>query len=206
MIANCVTRDNAIFEEWVLYNTGARLAQLGINLREAARTLGNEIGESPLTDGQLTEVERLLGGKVPQPYPPAAPSEGLDVDHAVRALFHDVYNRRDLTAIDRAYAQNVRWNGPTNRTGYGRSEVKAMARNLLSTFPDLGVHVDEIYWMGNDVDGFSAAVRWTAAGTHRGYGLYGSPTGRRVPCGGCPSCISRTAGSSRTGCCSTSST
>ena len=36
---------------------------------------------------------------------------GFDVEHFVRALFHDTYNRRDLSAIDRAYAPNVRWHG-----------------------------------------------------------------------------------------------
>ncbi len=55
-----------------------------------------------------------------------------------------------------------------------------MARSLLSTFPDLGVHVDEVYWMGNDHDGYRMSLRWTGVGTHRGYGLYGAPTGRRV--------------------------
>jgi hypothetical protein len=55
-----------------------------------------------------------------------------------------------------------------------------MARGLLSTFPDLGMNVDEVYWMGNDADGFAVSVRWTATGTHRGYGLYGKPTGRRI--------------------------
>ena len=25
-----------------------------------------------------------------------------------------------------------------------------MARGLIATFPDLGLHVDEVYWMGND--------------------------------------------------------
>jgi predicted ester cyclase len=55
-----------------------------------------------------------------------------------------------------------------------------MARGLMSTFPDLGVHVDDVYWMGNPAEGFSVSVRWSALGTHRGYGLYGTPTGRRV--------------------------
>jgi len=114
-----------------------------------------------------------------KPYPAPA-SRGFDVEHAVRALFHDTYNRRDLSAIDRAYAQNVRWHGPTNREGHGRSAVRAMARSLLATFPDLGLQVDEVYWMGNEREGFRVAVRWTAAGTHRGYALYGEPTGRRV--------------------------
>jgi predicted ester cyclase len=181
VIANCVTRDNAIFEEWVLYNTGARLSQVGIDLVEAARILGNEKGPAPLTEFQATEVERLLGSQVPTPYPANDSGSGsFDVDYEVRALFHNVYNRKNLAAIDKAYAQTVRWNGPTNRTGYGRSEVKGMARMLMSTFPDLGLHVDEVYWMGNDTDGYAVSVRWTAAGSHRGYGLYGKPTGRRI--------------------------
>lgn len=54
------------------------------------------------------------------------------------------------------------------------------SRGLLATFPDLGLRVDEIYWMGNEREGFSVAVRWTALGTHRGYAMYGQPTGRRV--------------------------
>ena len=34
--------------------------------------------------------------------------------------------------------------------------------------------------MGNDAEGYRVSVRWTALGTHRGYALYGEPTGRRV--------------------------
>jgi predicted ester cyclase len=34
--------------------------------------------------------------------------------------------------------------------------------------------------MGNDEYGYVTSVRWSIVGTHRGYGLYGSPTGRRV--------------------------
>ncbi len=181
VIANCVTRDNAIFEEWVLYNTAARLAQVGIDVKAAARMAGNEKIAVPLTDQQSTEVERLIGGRNPEPYPAnSRKSAGLDVDYTVRALFHNVYNRRNLAAIDDIYSANVRWNAASNRSGYGRAEVRGLARSLLATFPDLGLAVDEVYWMGNDTDGFAVSVRWTATGTHRGYGLYGAPTGRRV--------------------------
>jgi predicted ester cyclase len=182
VIANCVTRDNAIFQEWVLYNTAARLSQMGVDVVAAARGFGNEKGSGVhLSDQQSVEVERLLGGRNPEPYPVNdRDGNGFDVDYEVRALFHNVFNRRNLSAVDKAYAANVRWNGPTNRTGYGRAEVKGMARNLLATFPDLGMHVDEVYWMGNEADGFAVSARWTASGTHRGYGLYGRPTGRRV--------------------------
>jgi predicted ester cyclase len=179
VIANCVTQENVIYEEWVLYNTGAKLQQLGYDLVACARTYGNEGGVGAVEARELTEVERLLGGRAPAPYPERS-DDGFDVEHAVRALFHDTFNRRDLSAIDRWYAPAVRWYGPTNRSGYGRSRPRAMARGLLATFPDLGVHVDEVYWMGNEAEGFSVSVRWTGVGTHRGFSLYGAPTGRRV--------------------------
>jgi predicted ester cyclase len=179
VIANCVSEENQIFEEWVLYNTGARLQQLGIDVRAAARRYGNEGLSAPVSDRQMTEVERLEGGRIPARYPAPARS-GFDVEHFVRALFHETYNRRDLSAIDRAYARNVRWHGTSNREGYGRADVRAMARGLMATFPDLGLQVDEVYWMGNEAEGFSVSVRWSALGTHRGWGLYGTPTGRRV--------------------------
>ena len=175
VIANCVSEENQIFEEWVLYNDIARLHQCGIDVRTAARAYANAGHSLPLGRREITEVERLQGGRNPERYP-----AGEGIEHFVRALFHDTYNRRDLSAIDRAYAPNVRWHGGSLREGYGRADVRTMARALMATFPDLGLHVDEVYWMGNEAEGFSVSVRWTAIGTHRGLGLYGAPTGRRV--------------------------
>lgn len=180
VVANCEILENEIVQEWVLYNTAAKLAQTGVDIRAAARAFGNERGPDQLNERQLTEVERLIGGRKPLPYPAAPDGAGFSVEHLVRALFHDTYNRRDFSAIDRAYAKNARFQGTTNRTGYGRADIRAMARGLLATFPDLGLQVDEVYWMGNDREGYRASVRWTATGTHRGHALYGRPTGRRV--------------------------
>ena len=44
----------------------------------------------------------------------------------------------------------------------------------------LGVTVDDIYWMGNPKEGFVVSIRWSAIGTHRGFGAYGEPTGKQV--------------------------
>ncbi len=177
-IANCVIRENEIFEEWVLYNMASKFMQLGIDVAWVAREYGNELNRTGL-DRHHGEVQRLEGGRQPESYPASTQRE-LDVEHFVRALWHNVYNRRDLSAVDKAYTPTVRWKGTSNRLGYGRQDVKGMARALLATFPDLGMQVDEVYWMGNAADGFRVSVRWTAQGSHRGYGLYGAPSGRRV--------------------------
>ncbi|WP_206664178.1 ester cyclase [Thermomonospora catenispora] len=180
VIANCVVKDNQIHEEWVLYNTAAKLQQLGLDVAACAREYGNSRALRPFTAPEITEVQRLEGGRKPSLLPEPDTGGVFDVEAWAHALFHNTYNRRDLSAIDRFYAPNVRWYGATNRQGYGRAQVRAMARGLLSTFPDLGVHVDEVYWMGNPDEGHRVSVRWAGAGTHKGYTLYGAPTGRQV--------------------------
>jgi predicted ester cyclase len=177
-IANCVVRENEIVEEWVLYNMASRFAQLGIDPAWAAREYGNELNRTR-ADRHVGEVQRLEGGRQPEVWPESS-GRGFDVEHFVRALWHNLYNRRDLSAVDRAYEPTVRWKGTSGRLGYGRQDVKGMARALLATFPDLGMQVDEVYWMGNEAEGHRVSVRWTAQGTHRGHALYGEPTNRRV--------------------------
>ncbi len=177
-IANCLSVEGEIIEEHVLYNTCSRLAQVGVDVADAARRVGSVLRATE-ADASVSEVERLIRGRHPEPYPPA-PTDRFDVEHHLRALFHDVFDRRDLSAVDRAYARNVRWHGTSDRTGFGRADVKGWARALLATFPDLGLQVDEVYWTGDEAHGYRASVRWSAAGTHRGWALYGDPTGRRV--------------------------
>ncbi len=177
-IANCVIRENEIYEEWVLYNMCSRFMQLGIDVKWAAREYGNEV-LSVTPDRAIPEVERLSGGRHPEYYPDST-EDRFDVEHFVRKLWHDLYNRRDFSAVDRAYTRTVRWHGTSDRVGYGRGDVRGQALNLLATFPDLGMQVDEVYYMGNDAEGYRVSVRWTALGTHRGYAMYGPPTGRRV--------------------------
>ncbi|GAA1394376.1 ester cyclase [Luteococcus peritonei] len=177
-IANCVVIDNEIVEEWVLYNMASKLRQLGIDVVEAARAHGNALAEGVAPARHVPEVWRLDGGRKPLPFQPD-PSRPW-IDQFVRGLWHDVFNRRDLSAIRRAYSPTVHWNGTSDRVGHGAGDVLAFSRALLATFPDLGVLVEEVYWMGNDEDGYRVSLRWSGAGTHRGHALYGEPSGRRV--------------------------
>ena len=50
----------------------------------------------------------------------------------------------------------------------------------MTTFPDLDLQVDEVYWMGNDTEGYLSSARWSAVGTHKGQGVIGSTTNEVV--------------------------
>ncbi len=178
-IANCRSERNQIDDEHVIYNTGSLVRQLGFDIHAKAREMAGQLPTSSEEPPFAGEVERLLGQGSPAPM---AARTGSDFDPAdfIRRGLHYLWNWRLLDRVDQLYAPTVLLHGPTDRELYGRGDLKAYFLSLLAMFPDLAHHVDDLYWMGNDDDGYLAAVRWSLVGTHRGPGYLGRPTGRRV--------------------------
>ena len=178
-IANCIALENEIFEEWVVYDTASLIHQLGFNLREKAREFGNKMDPDGLQDLRFGEPERLLGQGKP-PHMPPKTADGFDVEDFVRRAYHYIWNWRMLSTVDAHYAPTLRFRGSTGRVYYGRGEYKSFILSIMAMFPDLVHQIDDLYWMGNDRDGYLTSVRWSIVGTHRGAGIYGPPTGRRI--------------------------
>ena len=178
-IANCVALENEIFEEFVLYNNSNMLLQLGFDLRQKAREIGNAAKLDGLLDVGFGDAERLPGQGKP-PHLPPKQNGGFDVEDFIRRAYHYIWNWRNLGMVDQAYASNLRFFGPTNRSYYGRGAYKSFILSLLAMFPDGVLEIDDLYWMGNQQQGFLASLRWHFVGTHRGAGIYGTPTGRQI--------------------------
>jgi predicted ester cyclase len=174
-IANCVVLENEIVEEWVLSDTVALLRQLDLDPLVVAREQGAVDAQNP----RAGETERGRGQTTP-PDPPI-PDRGTEDPRAFEHWLHDqLWNRRNLSVVDAAYDCRVRITAPGGRRLYGRGDVKGRVLELLAMFPDAILQVDEVYWMGNPVDGQLVSTRWSLVGTHRGHGPYGRPTGRRA--------------------------
>ena len=60
-IANCVSLENEIFAEWVVYDTASLIRQLGFDLPQMARALGNELADSGVDDPRFGEGQGLPG-------------------------------------------------------------------------------------------------------------------------------------------------
>ena len=178
-IANCIALANEIFEEWTVYNTSSMLAQLGFDLREKAREFSNQKDADALRDLRFGEPNRLPGQGKPPHFPPSK-SEGFDVEDFLRRTYHYVWNWRNIGQVNNAYAPNLRFHGSTNREYYGLGEYRSYILSMIAMFPDLALQIDDVYWMGNDAEGYLASVRWSVVGTHRGAGIYGAPTGRQI--------------------------
>lgn len=177
-IANCLSQDNEIFEEWVIYNQLSMLRQLGIDPFVKAREFGDARLRAGLPPFSVAEPTRLKGQGKPTHLPPA--SVNFDLEDEVRRAHHYSWNWRNLAALDRLYDDRLTFHGPTDRVLSGLSAYKSFLLSLIAMFPDIASQVEEVYWMGNETEGYLTAVRWSAVGTHRGFGPYGPPTGRTV--------------------------
>ncbi|MGR3485438.1 MAG: ester cyclase [Paracoccaceae bacterium] len=175
-LANCVSRAGEIFDEWVCYDTVSMVRQMGLDVAAIARAAGADLPRAPFTASE----PRLGQGKPARAEHPGALTGG----DAIRALAEhwvgQIWNRRDLSALDAFYAPDVAYEGVSGRSYHGPGQIRAHMLTQLAMFPTLRLTVEDLYWMGNEADGWLVALRWGGTGAHRGNGPYGPPTGREV--------------------------
>jgi hypothetical protein len=176
VIANCVALENEIFLEHVLYNNSSLLKQLGLDLNQMARKMALALPAGwPRDAGVWRELRKAASPT--QAISVSSPVSGFDVDDFVRRNIDQLWNAGDYESLNNNYLEGFSFQGPTDRAFSGTIAYKGYIETLRSTFPDIQLQVDEVYWMGNDNDGYLTSVRWSATGTHLGNTLYGPASG-----------------------------
>lgn len=173
-IANCVALGNVIFLEHVLYNTSAMLRQLGIDLwAEAHRLAADPPAGWPRSEAVWRDLRAAASPAMPLSR--AQPVAGFDPDAFAREVHDNVWNG-DGAAIEARYAADFSFEGTADRRFTGTESYRNYVAELRSTFSGLRLQVDEVYWMGNEADGWLISTRWSAECNHSGDRLYGAPT------------------------------
>jgi ketosteroid isomerase-like protein len=178
-IANCVARNNEIYDEHVAYDTAGMIRQLGLDVPETARRIARERPDGPFAPNFEGAEPQMRAG---QGKPPAArlPAPQEDMRGFVHGAIHQIWNRRDFSAMDRVYAPDVVFEGSTGRVYRGVGQIRSHVMSMLAMFPNLMMAVEDLYWMGNPEEGYLVSLRWSGVGAHRGHGPYGAPTGRET--------------------------
>lgn len=173
-IANCVARGNEIYLEHVLYNTCAMLADLGIDTWSEAERLARDPMPGWPRDGATWAALRSEA-RPPLPLCKAEPVNGFDPDRFTRDLHDALWQNGDISVLETAHADNVPFHGATHRQCSGRTAYAAMIIELRDCLSDIQFQVDEVYWMGNDADGYLISTRWSMEANHTGEGHFGAP-------------------------------
>ncbi len=171
-IANCFVRENRVVEEWLVRDTAGIVRQLGFDIWEVAK---DAAAVWPVS--VFGETDRLQGQSPPTRYQPQ--HQDGHIEDFIRQLFHEVWNARHFNLLTERYEDSSLFiiNHLELR---GVANIRAYHLNFIAMFPDAHMSVEHVYVLGNDEEGYRAAVRWRFSGTHARYGWYGKPTHKRV--------------------------
>ena len=176
VIANCVALRNDIFFEHVLYNTSAMLKQLGFDLwEEAERLATNPPSGWPRTQKIWDQLRNSASHKSPLHEKDTV--QEFDPDAFTRSVHENIWNG-DKTSIKESYIDNFVFEGTTDRKFRGKEKLHNYVDELRNPFPDFELKVNEVYWMGNEEEGWLISCRWSAEGTHLREGIFRSPTNK----------------------------
>ena len=174
-IANCVAKNNEIYYENVVYDTAALIKQLGLNVNQVAKDIANKGEIGPFApDFKNSKPKRKTGKAKPISF--EIPEKVSNVREFVHSIFNTIWNRRNFSAIDHVYSDNIVFEGSTGRLFKGKKQLRSFIISIVASFPDLALSIEDIYWMGNEQDGYLVSIRWGAIGAHKGNGYYGAPT------------------------------
>jgi len=174
-IANCVAKNNKIYYENVVYDTVALIKQLGLNVNQVAKEIANKGNIGPFAPEFKNSKPKRTTGKAKLTRF-EIPEQISSVREFVHTIFNAVWNRRNFFVIDQVYSDNIVFEGSTGRKFKGKKQLISFIISMISSFPNLALSVEDIYWMGNKQDGYLVSVRWGAIGTHQGNGSFGPPT------------------------------
>ena len=177
-IAHCFVKENLIIEEWIARDELALVRQLGFDEHELAKRMAEKDAARGI-EYPGGEAEWTAEQTTPEVLP-SKKDDGFDIEDFLRRSTHEIWNWRLLNKIDEYYVDNYVCYTTNNRMLYGLRDYKAHLLSLLAAFPDARICVDHVCWLGNEKNGYSAAVRWTLQGIHDGPGIYGEPTGKRI--------------------------
>jgi len=180
-LVNYSVFDGMIREIWHEFDEVGLIHQLGFDLFEVFDRIEQKekavglISASPVA--VTGEIERTSGQLPPADLP--APSGHFDPTESVHRAIHEIWNWRLVGKVDDYYADNFT-SHLSGKEMTGREEPSASVLAQLATFPDLGIHLDQIVANGDGRKGYRVVTRWTMQGTHLGPSDYGLPTGKRV--------------------------
>ena len=91
-----------------------------------------------------------------------------------RRIFEDVWNRKNLSAINDLIAADYIHHDPNSPAANGVDGYKQFVNHYMSAFPDAHFTIDDAFTQGQN-----EVTRWTVVGTHEGELAGIPPTGRR---------------------------
>jgi len=168
-LADCATRANTIYDEWLVRDVGAMVRQLGHTPQEFATAQIESEGGVDSATRPLTPESA-----------PAAVYTGFGNDHSVGLRYQEMLSAvaaGDYSEIESDWDRAVQIELPGGVTGHGWPAVQSFWSELRAAIGDAVLHVEHRVGRDDPALGARAALRWWLSGTHTGDGIFGPASG-----------------------------
>jgi hypothetical protein len=177
-IADCLVRQNRIYQEWLVRDNWSLAVQLGFDPCEIAdRQALRDRTVPTMTSWWQQEYARARSEAPVQRVVTEGPRGASEL---AQYVFGHCWNCRHLGGLREIYSPVIEWHGPASRRLFGVGPVLGFISSLLAAIPDALVSVDHVASVPFFDLGLDVAVRWTLAGQHTGHGLHRAPSGKPV--------------------------
>ena len=172
ILADCAIRDGAVYDEWLVRDQSAILAQMGFDVVDWTRDLiAREGGPDACIKPLTPETD------IPGPYN----RKGNDNKWGQR--LSDTLTRimaANMNVIPEHYDRACELHYPCGQDARGWSEADQFWMGLRAAFPDATFSIDHAIGRDDPLMPPRAAVRWSLHGKHTGWGRFGTATGADV--------------------------
>lgn len=176
--ADCLIKDNKIYEEWLVMDTYHLVQQLGIDPVEVAKKFAkSSVNLAPPIQFGLPETAEM-----------GLPPKLLDIDlknwevgNFMLYMFNRIWDRRSINFVRECYEENAVVHYVCNKDVVGFNEIQGMYISLFASVPNAKLILERITCNKRDNDfNWDVAVRWRLQGVHEGFGYFGAPSGKII--------------------------
>ena len=172
IIADCAIRANAVYDEWLVRDQAAVVAQMGFDVVDWTRDLIEREGGPEHCVRPMTPETDVAGAY-----------DGRGNDDEWGARLSDALSRimdAGMDAIPASYDRAATLHYPGGSQVYGRGGADRFWMGLRAAFPSAEFRIEHAIGRADPMLPPRAAVRWSLWGRHDGWGRYGRPTGAQV--------------------------
>ncbi|MDI9768085.1 nuclear transport factor 2 family protein [Pantoea dispersa] len=175
--ADRLCADGAIRQEWLLQDRDAIVAQLGLDVREFARSLSSARQQLELESPAAEVLDaRWAGGP-----------EGDDAEGPIAGVIErylTMWSGGNSGTVPGLYHPAATLYAPGHAVGTGEAEISALLAGYRASFADSETQLHHLIVRKDPHEPVRISLRWSLLTWHDGYGKFGAPTRKPVSIAG----------------------
>lgn len=163
-IADCVCFENKIIKEWLVRDNSFLIAQLGIDLIDAAIHFSKLLPNETFNTWYDTEFNRVREKEHRTAL--NLTDNNWTVETFIHSWAQTLFNQKQFSTLTEFYHVAASHQWPGGRKSTGLAQISGTLIQWLSQCPDAKMIIDHIAVVGFDDETIDIALRWSIAGNY----------------------------------------